>query len=1610
MVTASLDELFSPITALTQNKLISEEEIKWLASIEEIKRCDNLYISLSWNDTLLQQLTISCPNIQRLDLSFTSITTLSPLSSLKHLSALVIDNSGFNYLLKRKMPITPLTKFMMISNSPISDLTPLSKLQNLTTLSLDGSSVTDLSPLSGLSALALLSLDDTPVKDLSPLANLSQLTDLSLDSTNVSDLSPLIGLSRLTNLSLDFTYVYDISPLSKLSHLSHLSLDCTYLEDLSPITTLTSLTKLFLTVLPPDQLLHPDKSNGSRSIESNLSCLSELSQLTDLTILGSHIRSLAPIANLTNLTSLNLYQTSLSDISPLSNLTNLQELTLFESPVEDLSPLANLTHLTSLTLSGFIATDFSVLGTLTQLTELSITGHPHAKDFSSLSTLDKLTSLSLSNTSVADLSFLSAFNSLTTLSLNNSSIEDLSQLEKITNLVSLSLDNTFVDTLSPLSGLYQLNYLSVDGTAVEDLSALAGLERLEQLSFDNTFVQDLTPLTKLVQINHLSLAGTRVKDISPIAGLTQLITLSLDNTDVSDLSPAKSLSGLIALSLDNTDVTDLAPINTLSLCGLSIQHLHLREISRDLVENTKKLIIAHTSVDKQPSALFTLPKEQILSYYDQKKVPAHDGKVIFLGESGVGKTHTIQRILKNGEKIVFSEKSTQGVKIYPYSPNQTTVNFWDFGGQDIQQSMHQCFLTERTCYVVVISNRDPERAMPEAEKWLRTISIFSKQVSVLLLVNCWSEVPFQNRINDSVLRDICPRLSDNIIYYSAKDDDQYKFQTVIDSIMNEVYNLEFIQLEIPENWASVRNELIHSKENYISMEDYLKLCSRHSLGGNNRAMVSIRQWLLKWFNDLGICFSYYNVNDHEKQLADYKVLKPDWLTNGIYRLILWGHVFSGSGIISREDINEILFNKDFRVNGVETDYNSFEAGYILEVMRKFGRSYPESQDKEFIPDLLDAKRPDCVEPKDYAYSFTYTCELTWLPRVLLHRLMIALREWGTGTRWLTGFCLKSKNAFLLITGEEKNGVVRIKLFTNDIDQFVYPFHEARLLLLAYAEEMGINVDKELIGYSSTDFELENLIWDYCENNNNLIRVNPHRGGNPERIPLRNLLTPFFNHAICITTRLLSDKNNNPIQSLNAAVSVYPYCSNDIFNKIKMNNSWDHLITKINAKYEGQRLSPLAMLAALAIEDHDFVQWLKENGTLVEEVKEMHDSNIDETKLQGINKQLYCWASTSDLYKKATGEPDLDTLAKALGPNETERYKASISVLESIWKHHPELGLMPDYSFLSKKEHEGAYYSGYRDHLTHMLKVYILGLFLYESDSLIQTSMTAKEEFFSVWTLSALWHDVGYLIETEDGARDSKDTAAVFDRFNEKLKYPLANLFSITSFRDNEPIWQKNHSVYPDLFESLTDCEDQLSMFASFGESVKLSNDPGINPIMEYFTLVSQKHSPRPYFDHGIISAALLLFTSKSLCKYMESSKDFEMYSDEAEKRDGFLSTINILTVCAQKAAIAIALHNITKPDSEPFRRDLIRKGVTISNFSIDIEKEPFSWLLRVCDELQCWDRQRFIDPLQDSKPSVSGDALQFDKITFGLQFENPDDKEKIISALKSVITPLPSFL
>ena len=603
--------------------------------------------------------------------------------------------------------------------------------------------------------------------------------------------------------------------------------------------------------------------------------------------------------------------------------------------------------------------------------------------------------------------------------------------------------------------LTALESLDLSGTQTSDLTPLQGLRALKSLKLIGTLVSSLTPLRGLRTLKSLDLWGTQVSDLTPLMGLTALKSLDLWNTQVSVLTPLSGLTALESLDLSGTQVSDLTPLRGLErLEYLDLRDCDLRAIPRELYErlqvvymdneyHEEGLCLGGVTLSTQPISIFGEGDEAIRAYYDAPKVPVRESKVIFLGDGGAGKTHTIKRILNKGNDDNIGTDVTLGISIQPYTAHEDgsdefKINFWDFGGQENMHAMHRCFLTERTLYVVVINSRwDLDQ---QARYWLDNIRSFAPDSPVILAVNLWEGIHKYGLDTNRLHRDY-PNLVE-VQRYSAKGEDNGNFTALTNLIVEQAEKLDSCAMELPVEWAAIRQELIdkaNSDEWYMDRESYHEICEKHGLG---EGQSGIRSWLLEWFNDLGICFSYHRDKQTKEELGTYKVLNPKWLTSAIYILLNTAKKNYRNGVMTLGMIETLLEspnpkklarkdNCDYILPDVE--YSPEECQYILQVMRKFGLSYPIDEDAEFIPALCDSQMPKDLHPTGWGTPISYEFRYSFLPDSVVQRMMIRLYGSKNFTKlWRRGFRFDEPDHGLItvVDAGGPDDILRIDVYSN----------------------------------------------------------------------------------------------------------------------------------------------------------------------------------------------------------------------------------------------------------------------------------------------------------------------------------------------------------------------------------------------------------------------------------------------------------------------------------------------------------------------------------------------------------------------------------------------------
>ena len=517
-----------------------------------------------------------------------------------------------------------------------------------------------------------------------------------------------------------------------------------------------------------------------------------------------------------------------------------------------------------------------------------------------------------------------------------------------------------------------------------------------------------------------------------IGDLKELVTLDLSYTNIKLLPDSVSnLHNLQFLLLGNSSIEEIPKwiggLNKLQI--LTLSNLKIHSLPKSILDlqlpfridygyddlQEKGIYIQNLSLSKQPISLFYQKRELIEQYFNEEMVSVNSAKIIFLGDGDVGKTYTLKRLLNNGRKATsentYRTKPTHGVLIKPYSvtdgDQHYDIKLWDFGGQQIMHSMHRCFLTERSCYVVMLNTRTDRDMLGQARDWLRTVNSFAPNAPIIVLVNQWSKNLIQ--VDEYRLRKEFKSIKE-FLYFSVVEAEDEEFLTLKDSIMNQVRQLDCYGMEFPKSWYGLMTDLENESRNYISKTTYHSMCYERGLRYEDNNEEGIYEWLLDWFNDLGVCFSYHK-NTNNLRLDHYQLLNPQWLTRAAYVLITNGGVIANNGILTKEKILTVLKNTE-PVDDVDdlgrVSYESYEIEYIMEILRKYHLSYQLPNGRELIPVLCSensagSTRPEWFIPGKMQHT-SFEMQYEYLPDTVIHRLMIFCYQshYYVRNRWRKG--------------------------------------------------------------------------------------------------------------------------------------------------------------------------------------------------------------------------------------------------------------------------------------------------------------------------------------------------------------------------------------------------------------------------------------------------------------------------------------------------------------------------------------------------------------------------------------------------------------------------------
>ncbi|MDR1642720.1 MAG: hypothetical protein LBT59_23770, partial [Clostridiales bacterium] len=196
-----------------------------------------------------------------------------------------------------------------------------------------------------------------------------------------------------------------------------------------------------------------------------------------------------------------------NDLSQISKLTKLRELSLVNTKISSLDFASNLTELASLDISHCNVANLEPLSRLNKLQSLNIS-HNRATSLEPLSNMANLEWLAVSFADISDLAPLANLESLTTLYLNGNKIRDLQPLSSLSNLSDLWLGSNLITSIDPLSGLANLSRLDLSLNQITDIRPISG--SVKTLHLNDNKIEDAAPLSELTGLIYLDISRNRI--------------------------------------------------------------------------------------------------------------------------------------------------------------------------------------------------------------------------------------------------------------------------------------------------------------------------------------------------------------------------------------------------------------------------------------------------------------------------------------------------------------------------------------------------------------------------------------------------------------------------------------------------------------------------------------------------------------------------------------------------------------------------------------------------------------------------------------------------------------------------------------------------------------------------------------------------------------------------------------------------------------------------------------------------------------------------------------------------------------------------------------------
>ncbi len=433
-------------------------------------------------------------------------------------------------------------------------------------------------------------------------------------------------------------------------------------------------------------------------------------------------------------------------------------------------------------------------------------------------------------------------------------------------------------------------------------------------------------------------------------------------------------SGGTALYLGGNRLSSLPPeiARLTNLTTLSLDNNPLSSLPPDVVAQGTRALLAYLGAQLEASS------RQWVS------------KMLVVGQGGVGKTSLLRAL--RGE--TFTEQdTTHGIEIgtlelkHPTEPDVTMqLNTWDFAGQEIAHATHQFFLTNRSLFLLAWNARHGF-AQGRLYYWLDTIQALAPESPVLIVATHTDQRDADLPLAD--LRRSYPQIIGHCPISNATGQGVEELRQEIVKTAADPRKLPLMGERWPTAWLDAANALRASPEKHLPARELWKRLAEHNVTGDHARVLA------QWLHELGDILHF---RDNE-EMNDIVILKPQWVTQYIARVLESEDVIRQDGIFTRAEMERLWDDLDLTMQE-----------RFLRLMDQFDLSYRtlEDKDKSLVVERLPLDEADyhgkwdALQASDPCHEISMKFELSTIPAGIPTWFIARQHRFTTHTHWRTG--------------------------------------------------------------------------------------------------------------------------------------------------------------------------------------------------------------------------------------------------------------------------------------------------------------------------------------------------------------------------------------------------------------------------------------------------------------------------------------------------------------------------------------------------------------------------------------------------------------------------------